>query len=163
MSDFNKFMNDFVLADWEKGSEFDKWGIDYRYHPQAEAEDFSLDDALEIYMSEYWLFFHCDKLHYPLNVLVMDFCITSGADGAMSLQRSINAASNSIVLLKVDGIIGPFTLTASKRAIDELTILLMLLDRMDYYRKLANDHEKYRKHFRGWCNRVYSLREFIKA
>jgi len=57
MSDFNKFMNDFVLADWEKGSEFDKWGIDYRYHPQAEAEDFSLDDALEIYMSESGCFF----------------------------------------------------------------------------------------------------------
>ena len=161
MNDFNKFMHEFVFADWEKGSEFDKWGIDFRYHPQAESDDFTLEDALAIYEQEYWLFFGCDHLHFPLNVLVMDFGITSGSDGVLSLQRSLNKASNLIIPLAVDGKIGPLTIQASRRAIDEVTIPLMLLDRMDYYRTLANNYEKYREFFRGWCNRVYALRDYI--
>ena len=165
---------DFTLR-WESektynkdGSIRDKFGVELKYHPEAIRDDFSKRDAKEIYRREYWNKLKCDKLLYPINLLVFDFCVTSWRDGIKCLQRSLNKANNLKFFLEIDGIIGPNTLNAfnyylSGRHDNALQHLsnLMILDRIFYYLQICNKREDNRKHLRGWLNRVKDISEYI--
>ena len=81
-----------------------KYGIAQASHPGIDVANLTEDQALHIYYNEYWLAHSCDKLPWPVSLVVFDGEVNQGDYGAMALQRAVKVAQ--------DGNIGPATLTA---------------------------------------------------
>jgi lysozyme family protein len=123
------------------------WGITKReatdYGYSGSMRELPLQLAKAIYLKDYWQQCRCDELTPPLDILVFDCAVNQGPGMAIKLlQRSLGVPD--------DGIIGPLTLQASKRAdasksyLTERAIRYMTTPGFDRYGK-------------GWLNRIFSI------
>jgi len=104
-----------------------KWGIAQAYHPNVNVAALTEAQAQKIARREYWDKCRCDELPYPLDILVWDAAFNMGVERAGKfLQLSLRSFGYYLAfdkpgvgLWKVDGDIGPGTLTALKRYIEE--------------------------------------------
>lgn len=87
-----------------------KFGISKRSYPQLDIKALTLDQAREIYRSDFWAPLRCDDLPWPVALVLFDGAVNSGAGTAAKwLQTALSVPS--------DGQIGPVTLAAAaKRA-----------------------------------------------
>ncbi len=55
-----------------------KFGISHTYHPKLDIQNLTRGDAITIYIDEYWNKVDGDNLPSGLDLLIMDFAVTSG-------------------------------------------------------------------------------------
>jgi lysozyme family protein len=101
-----------------------KWGISSRVYPEVLDPGFSRDDAIAIYLRDYWLRCKCEQMPPGLGLIVLNCAVNQGQETAIKLlQRSLR--------LKEDGILGPRTLDQLRQvepgtAIDEFVLQQLL-------------------------------------
>lgn len=64
-----------------------KYGVSARAYPMLNIKDLTIDDAKIIFEKDYWKKAGCDKLAYPLNVIVCDNAYHSGVGAALENLR----------------------------------------------------------------------------
>jgi len=133
-----------------------KFGISKRSFPDLNIRDLSLDEAVSLYHENYWIPVKGELLPVPLGSLVFDFAVNAGVKTSVKeLQRVINAG--------VDGIVGPETLDkvrSVQKVIGRKELCLKYLNsRLNFYNRLVEDSSsRYVKFYRGWFNRVESIK-----
>ena len=159
-NDFQKSMK-FVL-DAEGGYTNDpadpggetNYGIDKRSHADVDIKALTVEQATDIYFTEYWVRFNCEQFAWPLNCVYFDSCVNTGNKQSNKLlQRAVGT--------EADGVLGPKTLGVinSKRAD---TVANATIDqRQRFYETLAQNKPTLKKFLKGWTNRNNNLRKFI--
>jgi lysozyme family protein len=126
-----------------------KYGISKRFYPHINIEYLTLDKAKQIYYDDYWIPAKVNKLPYNLRYPFFDCVINTGQKRATKiLQEAIN--SQSVILLKVDGIIGPKTLKAAK----SVSPKRFTAYRVDFYSKLVAHKPEQKRFYYGWWLRT---------
>lgn len=122
-----------------------KYGISKRQYPHLNIKELTIEQAAEIYRSDYWIPVKGDELPWPLCLYVFDAAVNQGVEAAVGLlQKTLN--------LKRDGILGPVTLEAAKRA-DQNTMALYMSDRALRYTGTRNAD----RFLRGWLKRLFVI------
>lgn len=122
-----------------------RYGISKRQYPHLNIKDLTLEQAAEIYRSDYWIPVKGDELPWPLCLYVFDAAVNQGVEAAVGLlQKTLG--------LVRDGILGPVTLAAAKRASKE-TAALYLADRALRYTGTRN----FDRFGRGWLKRLFVI------
>jgi len=128
-----------------------KFGITRATLSRARGRPASVDDvrrlteeeAASIYRRLFWNAVRADELPPGLDLATFDLAVNSGpARAAWMLQRALGVAA--------DGIVGPVTLSAARKADVEATIRRLTGDRLGFLRRLA----AWPVFGRGWRRRV---------
>jgi lysozyme family protein len=121
-----------------------KYGISKRAYPALNIREITQDAAEKIYESDYWLKCKCDKMPYPVALLVFDTAVNMGTCAAVKLlQQALN--------INPDGIPGSETLsTVSKMDEQALSVRFCAL-RMQRYTTL----DGWGRYGIGWTRRVF--------
>lgn len=108
------------------------WGISKRAYPDLDIAKLTRADAATIYRRDYWLYCRCGELPSGVDLLVFDAAVNQGPRAAIQmLQESINEQSG--IKLKVDGVIGPITISALRRCDEGPLVTEMAAQRMATY------------------------------
>ncbi len=139
----------------------------------AYLKNLSKEDAIQIYKHiGYWEQSGASLCPMPLALPTFDFAINSGASVSRKyLQRALNASlstSYSIYPLKIDGILGPKTISAisictntPKSALATTKELIAL--RRVFYAQLIKNKPHLHVFKNGWENRLRHLEQYISA
>lgn len=120
--------------------------------PKAEVRALTKAEAGRIYRALYWEECAGPRLPPGLDLAVFDFAVNSGPDRAIrTLQAVLGVA--------VDGIAGPVTLDAARRADVRAAIGAICDQRLGFLRGLAI----FPTFGRGWTSRVAAIREAALA
>lgn len=121
-----------------------KFGISQSAHPGLDIGNLTRDQAGTIYRDDYWRPVKGSELPDALALMVFDSAVQHGPHEARQLlQGGLGVVT--------DGIIGPNTLAAIRRADTRDTLKRTAARRMYYYGNLDNF-----AHFgRGWANRMF--------
>jgi lysozyme family protein len=94
-----------------------KFGISKRNYPNLDIANLTKDQAISIYRKDYWEKLCCAQLPHGLDLLVFDASANEGPVCAAKMLQSV---------LKVmpDGVIGPSTIKAARKAPDVVTAYL---------------------------------------
>ena len=85
------------------------YGIDKRSHPDVHIKELTLNEATDIYFTEYWVRFNCEQFLWPLNCVYFDCCVNTG-------QKQSNKFLQRAAGTEPDGVIGPKTLASVQRS-----------------------------------------------
>lgn len=120
-----------------------KFGISAGTYPHLDIKNLRLEDAKQIYLTDFWNKFQGDKLPYLVAFEVFDAEVNHGRTmGVRFLQRAVGAVD--------DGQLGPKTL-AKIEGINEYKLLLRFFSvRLKYFTAIKT-WDIYGK---GWANRV---------
>jgi Glycosyl hydrolase 108/Predicted Peptidoglycan domain len=160
--DFEKAFQ-FVIK-WE-GSEYEdvsgdpggptKYGIDSKDHPSVDIKGLTLENAKQIYLTDYWRASDCDNLPSPVAETHFNFAVNTGREQSVKfMQRTLGLA--------VDGQFGSITaaVLAALTPASVRTVALGMIDQADaFYKDLAAKGMD--KFLKGWLNRNNALRSFI--
>jgi lysozyme family protein len=134
-----------------------KFGICKKYHPEVDIPNLTLEEAEEIYRREYWGAIHGDKINsQSIANKFLDAVVNPGLIAIKFMQRSLMEA-NSMgtyslpMVMKVDGIVGPNTLTAINGAYEPRLLELFKEKLEDFYETNSNP-----KYIKGWLARAKS-------
>ena len=132
-----------------------KYGIAQRSHPDVRVASLTLDDAVKIYVDEYWSKIRGDDLleHDP-NVAraVFDAAVNIGVRSASKIaQRSCGAVA--------DGFIGPKTIEAIRGTDPEVFVMRYTLRRISLYIDIVRSDPVQSKFFYGWSRRAIKIWE----
>ncbi len=151
MSNFERTMK-FVLR-WEGGSRITRdpddpggttrFGISKRANPTVNIETLTRERALEIYRKKYWDRLGCDKMQWPMCLVVMDYGLHSGVKTVRSLRSNLAQV------------------VASERSPRSRAYRLNAA-RMAFLLRIAERRKKSRKYMRGWMNRVSAVNQEIE-
>lgn len=109
------------------------------------------DEALQkLYRENYWLAAGCDKLRWPVNMVVFDGAVNHGPVASVKLlQRACGVAE--------DGVVGPRTATIANASDPNVPALVrrILIERAFLYHRLcvARGDDFYK----GWMKRLFDL------
>lgn len=122
-----------------------KYGISQTAYPNLDICSLTQEDAIAIYKRDYWDKTKCEQLPYPLDVLTFDASVNHGTKTAVQiLQRALGVVD--------DGIIGPKTVEAARKAPDNICTLYFI------HRMYAYSQAKtYSTHGKGWRNRLLAI------
>lgn len=133
------------------------FGISRRAYPDLDIRNLTVDGALDIYHRDYWLKASCDKLPYPLDLLVFDTAVNEGiAESITTLQRAAG--------ITVDGEYGPDTQQAAANMAQQprAAAVVFLSYREAFYAQLGVTHpQEAATDERGWLLRCLRLLRFI--
>jgi len=128
-----------------------KYGIDQRSHPYINIEKITLEQAKDIYYSDYYVKNKIPSMPREIQLVCLDASVnTGGRQMALWLQRALNVVD--------DGLIGNITLGKLHTANIQTIGTFMLDERVDFYAELANKRNN-KKFLKGWLQRVADLRE----
>ena len=120
-----------------------KYGISAMTYPDLDIRNLTLDQAKAIYKRDWWDRINADDLHPAIVFQVWDFAVNAGMGTAKrKLQKAVNVAE--------DGIIGPMTIKAIKKA--DLNDVLMKFNsaKLKHYTSLST----WPRYGKGWTNRT---------
>lgn len=125
------------------------WGVTRRVALQegytGDMRHLPRDTAKAIYRKRYWDAVRADELPPAMRYPVFDAAVNSGVTQAVKwLQRAVDVQD--------DGLIGPLTLSAAKKA-DFLAVPLMLGLRLDFMTSLPT----WGAFGRGWARRIAAI------
>lgn len=124
-----------------------KYGISKAQYPNVDIKNLTLDQAKEIYHRDYWLKFHCDKMPWPLALVMFDsFVQFNPLNPIRWLQRAL--------IIKDDGVLGPRTIESAKTARKPLNAARAVIFARSEYRFTRGNFERFGK---GWTRRDISL------
>lgn len=126
-----------------------KYGISKRAYPNVDIKSLTLDAAKAIYKRDYWDAVSGDLLPVGVDTFVFDSAVNSGTTTA---KKWLQAALG----VKVDGVIGPKTLEAVKKADSKQLVINLGQQRMNFLRSLSS----WKFYGAGWTNRVSDLIKF---
>lgn len=63
---------------------FTIWGLAKKFHPHI-SETTTIDEAKEIYLSEYWIPFGCDDASFPMDIILFDSAVNPQKGGNKEL------------------------------------------------------------------------------
>lgn len=138
-----------------------KYGIAQRYNPDVDVPNLTEAQARAIARREYWDKCQCDDLPYPLDILVFDAAFNMGtARAGKFLQLSLVEFGSD---LKVDGAIGPITVSVVKafKLEDEAIMRHFMLHRLRFYNRRISEAPSQTKFIAGWMNRCFDLMEHV--
>lgn len=120
-----------------------KYGVSAMAYPNLDIENLTLDQAKEIYLSDYWLKVNADALPAGLDYLAFDMAVNHGVDrSAKLIQEAVGAIP--------DGAIGPRTLERITKR-DVATILReVAARRMVFYANIKT----FKDYGLGWSRRT---------
>jgi lysozyme family protein len=157
---YGDYKEEFVVTENVRGDRGGKtrYGIDQRSHPDACIDSLTLEQAKEIYRTEYWLKGKCDQMPWPVCLVHLDGCVNTGVgQAAKHLQRAIGADA--------DGAVGPKTLALLKKACDESSPVevanKIAKSKEAFYRHLAEQNEGDKEFLEGWLNRLSDVKKTI--
>ena len=120
-----------------------KYGISKRSYPHIDIPTLMRAQAVEIYRRDFWQRVSGDELPSAFAFQALDAAVNHGIGQAVRwMQRAAKVAD--------DGVIGPVTLAAVKRAAPADLVLLFNAERLDFYAKLTT----FDAFGRGWSRRV---------
>lgn len=128
----------------------------YRLRKRETVRSVALMESHEVWAiyRKFWEDAKCDLLPYPVNAVVFDVAINSGA---LRARRMLQEALG----VRPDGIIGPKTLAALSAQEPQKVALELLWVRLRFYVELAR-LPTLAKFLRGWvAHRVIALRDHI--
>lgn len=121
----------------------------WRGHPVtvADVKALTADEAGKIYRARYWNAVNGDNLPAGIDYVCFDFAVNSGpARAAKALQQALGVAQ--------DGVIGPVTVAAARKAEPVGVINVVTTLRMAYLRGLST----WPTFGNGWTSRVTAVR-----
>jgi lysozyme family protein len=131
-----------------------KWGISLQAHPELGSKGIralTKEAASDIYWRDYWVKANVSSLPKTLRLSVFDAAVNQGVMKAGELlQKALNSLGAG---LKIDGVIGPKTIEASKNLLKRRALEAFLWQRLDHYRDLPH----YKKFGRGWEMRLLTI------
>lgn len=129
-----------------------RYGISTRAHPDVDVRTLTREGAERIYHEKYWLPLHADSLPAALALVLFDSAVNLGVSQAVKLAQKL-------VLVEVDGAVGPKTVSAIKVYQPRQELIARYLEaRLRWYDSLVSrDSEKYGRYLYGWRMRVMRL------
>lgn len=119
-----------------------KYGIAKKYYPNLDIANLTIQQAKDIYYTDYWLSTKSYLVDKHIQFLFFDSCVTPGRTWAtMTLQK--------LAGVKVDNIIGPVTAAASVN----VSVQAFTNARWAHYQQRAADRAADKTHLNGWKNR----------
>lgn len=147
-----------------------KYGItlksleDWRGHKVINDDvfDLELEEAFNIYESEYYLKPKINLLPELLRPAVFDMGVNYGPGTAIKVMQSVIHKIGTPV--KVDGVIGPMTAQSAKTACNLCPEILMEIAdaRIEHYRSIVDKDPSQGKFLNGWINRANHFRYPVK-
>ena len=123
------------------------YGISKRAYPDVDIKNLTEDGAKDIYKRDYWDRYKCEDLSEDLRHIYFDMCVNMGAGRATKImQETANAKGAD---LKVDGFIGPKTISALKG----VELERVRAYRVKYYANLVVRKPDLGKFYYGWFKR----------
>ena len=125
-----------------------KYGITKRFYPDVDIKNLTIEQATDIYKSDYWDKNKVESLPQNLWHIYFDMCVNMGKRTAVKvLQR---AAVNKGKNIEVDGGLGPMTIGALKGVeLDRVRAF-----RVKYYVDLITARPEQEKFYLGWFRRA---------
>lgn len=118
--------------------------------PQQSVAKITHEEARELYESEYWKAASCDKLPWPISYMCFDAAVNSGASrGKKWVQEGLGVSP--------DGAVGPATIAAAKKAVDEgdgKAILAIVDARATFLARLVQKSPSQAAFLLGWWRRT---------
>lgn len=128
-----------------------KFGISCMAYPNEDIEGMKLERAHAIYKKDYWDKMRCDELPMGVDYACFDQAINSG------VQRSIKWLQ-AAVGTKVDGKIGPQTVSAANKQAEAITVDKMCNARLAFLKQVKT----WPRYGKGWTKRVEDVRSTAK-
>jgi hypothetical protein len=130
---------------------FTKYGISQVHNPGVDVQNLTLKGAISHYRTKYWPEAEQLPSSAPdLQALYFEGFMNMGRGATQSLQRAVGADA--------DGVIGPRSLRALDKALDEhgekKIIRDYLWQRGEYYKRIWQNNPDQEKFKDGWQNRV---------
>ena len=127
------------------------FGIAKRSHPDVDIKNLTKEDAKRIYYQDYWMKNRVPQLPDELKHIYFDMCVNQGRGRAVKiLQQAANAKGAE---LKVDGGLGPKTLSAMKG----VELQRVRAYRVKYYADLVTRKPDLEKFYYGWFRRALEV------
>jgi lysozyme family protein len=128
-----------------------KYGITKRFYPDIDIKNLTINQAKDIYKSDYWDKNKVESLPQNLWHIYFDMCVNMGKRTAVKvLQR---AAVNKGRDIEVDGGLGPMTIGALKGVeLDRVRAF-----RVKYYVDLITARPEQEKFYLGWFRRALEV------
>lgn len=108
-----------------------KWGISKKSYPYLDIKNLSEQEAINIYLKDYWFAAHCETVSYPMNLVVFDSAVNCGVP------------------------------MAKKWLSDSETPEELIEFRKAYYINLAMRKPAMSKFLKGWLNRIQDLQKLV--
>lgn len=134
-----------------------KFGIDQRSHPSVNIRELTFDQAVMIYLHDYWLPCRAEEFPPGYGEVIFDIRV-NGGNGPRLLQEAM--ASVGCYIGAADGIIGPKTKAAMAQA-GTGGLKEFLLKRRERYINLAENDPSDAQFLDGWLNRNHDLAKFV--
>lgn len=133
-----------------------KFGIAKNANPDINIKAMTLNQAMEIYFTRYWLPLSCDSFESPVAISLFDAAVNHGTSAAAKmLQRAVGATP--------DGQIGNKTISATKLCNPLEICDKILKSREDLFRSIVSRKPEQVKFLKGWLNRVASIKAYIAS
>lgn len=130
-----------------------KYGVAQNANPNVNVRNLTLDGAMNVYFTNYWLRGKCDKLPYPVSLIHFDGCVNHGIGRANKfLQRAVGVID--------DGVIGPITLRKINETDPAVLIESVADQRSDFYHAIVKRDPSQGIFLKGWMRRINEVRDF---
>ena len=127
-----------------------KFGISKRAYPHLNIATLTREQAAEIYYTDYWLKARCNKLSFPVALMLFDASVNHGIKPAVQqLQRAVRVSD--------DGIIGTKTLEAVRVTNSRQLMMRIAVERGRSYAKIIAANPTQKRFLDGWFNRLIEL------
>lgn len=115
-----------------------------------DVEGLAADEARAIYRAKYWNTARCDALPAGVDLMVFEAAVMSGpGQAARFLQRAAGMPDS-----EVDGVVGPRTLDAARRASPVQLIEEMRRQRGAFFERIVARKPTSAKFLKGWTSRL---------
>jgi hypothetical protein len=104
-----------------------RWGISSRAHPGLDVAHMTRDQAVALYESDYWLAAGCERLDFPMSLVVFQAAVNQG----VALAKNLAAGA--------------------------MDYIEALWDCVLHYSEIAEKNHSERQYLRGWINRLVKV------
>lgn len=120
-----------------------KWGISKRSYPHLNIKELSRDEAIEIYLRDFWEPVHVYAFPDAVDFQLVDSAVHSGLDQSLRfVQRALGVAD--------DGVFGPISRRALAASDINDVLFRFLGERIDFMTRRKN----WLAHGKGWMRRI---------
>lgn len=131
-----------------------KYGITKRTYPHLDIKTLTVDDAKRIYFEDFWKKYSYENFEFLVGEKVMDMAVNMGPSRSHKLLQQ---AVNELCLpprLKVDGIIGPNTMTRTNSLNGSAVRDELRKQQKEYYLRLIEKRPSLAVFRKGWLRRA---------